>query len=102
MDDLDRAIKQSALLLGYPSLKPEQLEIVTEFVKRKDVFVVLPTGYRKTLCFGMLPLLYDLQRGTHSSAIVVVVTPLVAIMQSMVAEYKSRGIRTGYISNYYY
>ena len=58
---------------------------------------MLPTGYGKTLCFGVLPLVFDLLRNTNTS-IVAVVTPLVSIMQSMTAEYLSQGMRTGYIS----
>jgi len=42
--------------LGYSSLKEEQLEVVTAFLEGHDVFAVLPTGYRKSLCFGCLPL----------------------------------------------
>ena len=44
---LQKDIMQSALMLGYVSLMPEQLDVV----KGTDVFVVLPTGYGKTLCF---------------------------------------------------
>ena len=28
-------------------------------MKGRDVFAVLPTGYRKSLCFGCLPLVFD-------------------------------------------
>ena len=70
---MEEDIQKSALQLGYLTLKPEQLEVL-QFVKGKDVFVVLPTGYRKTI--GVLPLVFNLQRNTIAS-IVVVVTPLV-------------------------
>ena len=36
--------------LGYESLKPEQLQIVTGVLRGRDVFGVLPTGFGKTLC----------------------------------------------------
>ncbi len=35
--------------LGY-SVKSEQLEVITGILRR-DVFVVLPTGFGKSLCF---------------------------------------------------
>ena len=38
-------------LMGYPILKPEQLEVMVAFLYGKDVFAVLPTGYRKRLCY---------------------------------------------------
>ena len=94
---MEEKIQKSALQLGHTALEPEQLEVVSQFIKGKDVFVVLPTGYGKTLCFGVLPLVFNLLRSTNTS-IVAVVTPLVSIMQSMAAEYQSRGMRTGYIS----
>ena len=40
---------------GYSELFPEQKEVICSFVAGHDVFVSLPTGLRKSLCFGMLP-----------------------------------------------
>ena len=45
--------------LGYESLKPEQLQIVTGVLRGRGVFGVLPTGFGKTLCFACLPSAYD-------------------------------------------
>ena len=45
------AVRSPATELGYPELKPEQLEVVETSVKGRDVFAVLPTGYGKSLCF---------------------------------------------------
>ena len=45
--------------LGYPRLKPEQDDVIETFVKGRDVFAVLPTGYGKSLCYGCLPLVFD-------------------------------------------
>jgi len=49
-------VKSAAKELGYPDLKPEQLEVVETFVKRSDLFAVLPTGYGKSLarCFSCI------------------------------------------------
>ena len=35
---------QPALSLGYSSLKPEQRDVIVEFVLGSDVFAILPTG----------------------------------------------------------
>ena len=35
--------------VGYAGLKSEQLKVVETFVKGRDVFAVLPTGYGKGL-----------------------------------------------------
>ena len=37
-------------------LKNEQIEAVELFVKKMDVFVILPTGYDKPMCYACLPL----------------------------------------------
>ena len=34
------AARSAALKLGYPALKPEQLELVVEFLSGRDAFVV--------------------------------------------------------------
>ena len=43
--------------MGWPSVKPEQAEVVKTILKR-DVFVILPTGFGKSACYQCLPLLH--------------------------------------------
>ena len=45
------AIAEATRMLGYKQLKTEQEQVIMEFVKGKDVFVSLPTGSGKSLCF---------------------------------------------------
>ena len=66
-------------------MKPEQLQVVEAFVKGHDVFGVLPTGFGKSLCYACLPLVFDkLLQKPQGSSIVLVVSPLVAIMKDQV------------------
>ena len=63
-------------------MKPKQLEAVREFVSGKDVFVSLPTGGGKSLCYAVLPAVFDIlhQRST-STSMIIVVSPLIALMK---------------------
>ena len=42
---------------GWPSVTPEQVEVVKTNLKR-DVLVILPTGFGKSACYQCLPLLH--------------------------------------------
>ena len=37
------------------TIKNEQLEVVKQFLNGNDVFVTFPTGFGKSLCFAVLP-----------------------------------------------
>lgn len=78
----DSEIKQCAASvaakLGYQTLKEKQEDILVQFMHGQDVFGVLPTGYGKSLCFACLPWMFDKLK--EPSSIVIVVSPLTAIM----------------------
>ena len=43
--------------LGYSALKPEQLEVITAFVGRREVFAVVSRDWvrvQKSLCYGRM------------------------------------------------
>ena len=59
----------------------KQKEATVEFVSRKDVFILLPTGYGKCVYYTTIPLIFDQLRGNIGS-VVVVVSPLITQVQS--------------------
>ena len=80
-----QAVTEAASKLGYTVLKPEQLEIVTTLLRGRDVFAVLPTGFGKSLCDACLPAAFDkVLEEEKGTSIVVVVTPLLAIIHDQV------------------
>lgn len=76
----------AAKQLGYDKLKELQMEVIVSFVMGKDVFGILPTGYGKSLCYSSLPILFDHLDQSEDKSIVVVATPLTAIMEDQVCE----------------
>ncbi len=76
----------AARQLGYDRLKELQVEVIRPLVASRDVFAILPTGYGKTLCFASLPFLFDHLYGLQDPhmSIVIVVSPLTAIMEDQV------------------
>ena len=83
-------VGRAAASLGYSKMKPEQEQAILAFVSGKDVFVALPTGYGKSLCFGLLPRVFDLLRGVEEQSVVIVVSPLVALMKEQAASLSSK------------
>ena len=51
---MSECFQEVAKSLGYDHLKPEQERVLSEFISGKDVFVALPTGYGKRICYAAL------------------------------------------------
>lgn len=70
---------------GYDSFRPKQEEIVTVALEGRDVLAILPTGGGKSVCFQV--------PGMMREGIVIVVTPLIALMKDQVQNLNDRGIK---------
>ena len=79
-------------------MKSEQPEAAREFVKGQDVFVSLPTDSGKSLCYGCLPLVYDSLCGNvgGNKSIVIVVSPMKALMQDQVRAFCAKCLESAY------
>ena len=64
---LQEYIKDAATSLGITTLKTEQQEAIRQFVLGRDVFVSLPTGYGKSVCYFPLPFVFDRLRRVERS-----------------------------------
>ena len=98
-------------LYGEFILKPKQVLCLESLYMQKDVMCVLPTGYGKSLIFHLLPLLlyakFKLQSdllcnvkrvsAAAVNSIVVVVSPLNALMSDQIQRLRMSGIRASVI-----
>ena len=78
---IDVAILEGFQKLGYDRPTQEQAQAVRSFVLGSDVFVMLPTGSGKSLCYASLPYIFDSLRRSAGEkdahhCIAVVVCPL--------------------------
>lgn len=78
-------------------MKLKQEEALYNYIKRKDVLAVLPTGCGKSLIFQMVPKIcaYFHQCGFPypMNAILIVICPLNALIDSHLKELKKHGIK---------
>ena len=84
-------------MVGLENLKREQQEAIQEFVNGKDVFVSLPTGYRKLYCYALLPLVFDVLRESERPSIAICVSPPTALMLEQRVKFSVKGIASEFI-----
>ena len=62
-------VEDAAGSLGYRDLREQQKDAILTFLEGNDVFVALPTGYGKSLCYGCLPAAFDSLRSEAKSIV---------------------------------
>ena len=88
----ERVIHAACARLGYCSLHREQ-EVLKNFVSGKDVFVSLPTGGGKSLCYTLLPFIFDKVRQKLGWSKAIIVSPLIALNKNQVQCTMNGGLR---------
>lgn len=96
-EDISAAIDKAMKTVGLENLKREQREAIQEFVNGKDVFVSLPTGYGKSYCYALLPLVFDVLRESEHPSIAICVSPLTALMLEQRAKFTVKGIASEFV-----
>ena len=94
--DINEVLFTAAITLGYETLKPQQTAVIKAFVSGRDVFAALPTGYKKSVCFTVLPLVFDKLRGSPGS-IVLCVSPLTLLMLDQRSKFSPRGLSVEFV-----
>jgi len=70
--DFDRALAYALSYLKQEvlSLKDQQVEAVKLLSEGKNVFVWFPTGYGKSICYQLLPFVFDIKLGRTNAPLV--------------------------------
>ena len=70
----------SQLQMSHLTLKEQQLQAIYAVYSGKDVFVFLPTSFGKSICYQVLPFLFDHKSGLAGGQkkCVIVVSPLIS------------------------
>jgi ATP-dependent DNA helicase RecQ len=76
---------------GYSEFRPGQREIVEAAIAGQDLLVIMPTGGGKSLCFQLPALLRP--------GLMIVVSPLIALMQDQVESLQRNGIGATFLNS---
>jgi len=74
--------------------RPHQLDIVTAVMQNEDVYVIMPTGGGKSLCYALPAVL--------SPGVTVVISPLLSLIEDQVSAFlslKCGGIPSAYLTS---
>jgi ATP-dependent DNA helicase RecQ len=87
----DRIYSALQKYFGYSKFYPLQEDIIRWVLEQKDLFVLMPTGGGKSLCYQLPALLFD--------GITVVISPLIALMKDQVDGLTENGISATFINS---
>eukprot|EP00733_Pompholyxophrys_punicea_P001814 Pompholyxophrys_punicea_v1_NODE_1059_length_1003_cov_2.870253.p1 type:complete len:190 gc:universal NODE_1059_length_1003_cov_2.870253:790-221(-) len=99
--DVEAASEHALLRLQiFATLKTKQLEaLIRFFCEYGSLLVVLPCGYGKSLVYQLIPFMWDyLYPNNYEASIVLVISPLKALMSSQARFLVGKGVKAVYVA----
>ena len=84
---MSEVLSRATIKLGYGHPKDKKYHAVSEFVSGKDVSVSFPTSGGSLFAALCFPLFDILRKRTIPTSILIVVSPLIALMKDQVATF---------------
>ncbi len=78
-------------IFGFNEFRPNQEEIVSALLEKRDVFAVMPTGGGKSLCYQLPAHMLD--------GLCVVISPLISLMKDQVDAAKANGLDAEFLNS---
>ena len=88
MFNLEKTLKK---YFGYEEFRPLQKDIIDAALARKDIFVLMPTGGGKSLCY-QLPAIVQ-------PGLTVVISPLISLMKDQVDALRDLGVTAEFLNS---
>lgn len=91
---LTQMIRANKSVFGHDSFRPRQADVISAIMQNKDVFVIMPTGGGKTLCYALPAVL--------SKGITVVISPLISLIEDQVSallKLRSGGVPAAFLTS---
>ena len=85
--ELSRTLER---VFGHRQFRQNQRAVVNATMSRRDVFVIMPTGGGKSLCYQLPAMLED--------GLTVVVCPLISLIQDQVQAMRQQGVSADFLS----